>query len=59
AFLQRSARELGQTVIMVTHDPVAASYADRVVFLADGRIVDELDQPTRDGVLETMKRLGD
>jgi putative ABC transport system ATP-binding protein len=56
-FLQSSARTLGQTVVMVTHDPVAASYADRVVFLADGRIVDELDDPTADRVLERMKAL--
>ncbi|MGW1269272.1 ABC transporter ATP-binding protein [Streptomyces sp. NPDC002491] len=48
-------RASGQTVVMVTHDPVAASYADRVVFLADGRIVDEMDEPTADGVLELMK----
>jgi putative ABC transport system ATP-binding protein len=58
-FLRTAVDELSQTVVMVTHDPVAASYADRVVFLADGRIVDELDRPTRDAVLETMKRLGD
>ena len=55
AFLQSSARTLGQTIMMVTHDPVAASYADRVVFLADGRIVDEIDDPTADRVLERMK----
>ncbi|MGW5423115.1 ABC transporter ATP-binding protein [Streptomyces sp. NPDC003943] len=54
-FLRNSVRELGQTVVMVTHDPVAASYADRVVFLADGRIVDEMLQPTADGVLDRMK----
>ncbi len=58
-FLRAAVDDLGQTVVMVTHDPVAASYADRVVFLADGRIVDELPAPTRDSVLETMKRLGD
>jgi putative ABC transport system ATP-binding protein len=57
-FLRSAVDELGQTVVMVTHDPVAASYADRVVFLADGTIVDELTGPTRDSVLETMKRLG-
>ena len=45
AFLRRSVDELGQTIVMVTHDPVAASYADRVVFLADGRIVDEHRRP--------------
>jgi putative ABC transport system ATP-binding protein len=56
-FLQRSAREFGQTVVMVTHDPNAASYADRVIFLADGRIVRELHHPTADAVLETMKHL--
>jgi putative ABC transport system ATP-binding protein len=48
--LARSARELGRTVVMVTHDPVAASYADRVVFLADGRLVDEMAGPTTMGV---------
>ena len=58
-FLRTAVDDLAQTVVMVTHDPVAAAYADRVVFLADGRIVDELAQPTRDGVLETMKRLGE
>jgi putative ABC transport system ATP-binding protein len=56
AFLRNSVRELGQTVVMVTHDPVAASYADRVVFLADGRIVDELTAPTADAVLDRMRR---
>ncbi len=58
-FLRSAVDDLAQTVVMVTHDPVAASYADRVVFLADGSIVDELLDPTRDAVLETMKRLGD
>jgi putative ABC transport system ATP-binding protein len=57
-FLRAAVDDLQQTVVMVTHDPVAASYADRVVFLADGAIVDELAGPTRDSVLETMKRLG-
>jgi len=56
-FLQRSVREFGQTIVMVTHDPNAASYADRVVFLADGQIVTELRTPTADAVLDTMKRL--
>ena len=56
--MRRAVRELGQTIVMVTHDPVAASYADRVVFLADGRIVDELHQPTPDSVLDRMKSLG-
>jgi len=56
-FLQLSVREYGQTIVMVTHDAVAASYADRVIFLADGQIVSELDKPTADAVLDTMKRL--
>jgi putative ABC transport system ATP-binding protein len=56
-FLRRAADEIGQTIVMVTHDPTAASYADRVLFLADGRLVDELSQPTADRVLERMKRL--
>ena len=55
-FLRDSVREMGQTVVMVTHDPGAASYADRVLFLADGRIVDEMAAPTADAVLERMKR---
>ena len=58
-FMRRAVTELGQTIVMVTHDPVAASYASRVVFLADGRIVDELADPTADRVLDFMKRLGD
>ena len=58
AFLRSAVDDMGQTVVMVTHDPAAAAYADRVVFLADGKIVHELTDPTRDGVLETMKRLG-
>jgi putative ABC transport system ATP-binding protein len=56
-FLRDSVRSFGQTVVMVTHDPVAASYADRVVFLADGQVVDELADPTAETVLEAMKRL--
>ena len=51
--------DFGQTVVMVTHDAKVASYADRVVFLADGRIVHEIEQPTVDGILDTLKRLGD
>ncbi|WP_328719869.1 ABC transporter ATP-binding protein [Streptomyces sp. NBC_00247] len=54
-FLRNSVRELGQTVVMVTHDAVAASYADRVIFLADGAVVDEMARPTADGVLDRMK----
>jgi putative ABC transport system ATP-binding protein len=57
-FLRRSVRELGQTVVMVTHDPVAASFADRVVLLADGRVVGEIVEPTADSVLDHIKRLG-
>ncbi|MFB7056028.1 ABC transporter ATP-binding protein [Streptomyces vinaceus] len=58
SFLAASVRELGQTVVMVTHDPVAASYAGRVVFLADGRVVDEIHQPTAETVLARMKHFG-
>ncbi len=54
-FLRRSVDEFGQTVVIVTHEPFAAAYADRVLFLADGRIVDEMRDPTADGVLERMK----
>jgi putative ABC transport system ATP-binding protein len=57
ALLRRTVDELGQTIVMVTHDPGAASYADRVVFLADGRTVDELYGPTVDSVLDRMGRL--
>ena len=58
AFMSRAVRELGQTIVMVTHDPVAAGYADRVVFLADGKVVDHLDGPTPDSVIDRMKVLG-
>ena len=57
-FLRNSVAEFGQTVVMVTHDPVAASYAERVVFLADGSVVDEISGPTADRVLDRMKQLG-
>ncbi|HEV2638756.1 MAG TPA: ABC transporter ATP-binding protein [Actinocrinis sp.] len=57
-FLGTAVRELGLTVVMVTHDPAAAAHADRVVFLADGRVVDTLDQPTAELVLDRMKGLG-
>jgi putative ABC transport system ATP-binding protein len=57
-FLRGAVNTLGQTVVMVTHDAVAASYADRVLFLADGRIVDEMLKPTADGVFDYMKKLG-
>ncbi len=56
-FLRRSVDEFNQTIVMVTHDAHAASFADRVIFLADGRIVDELREPTADSVLEKMKNL--
>ena len=55
AFLRQAVDELGQTVVMVTHDANAAAYADRVVFLADGRIVDEMLEPTSERVLDRMK----
>jgi putative ABC transport system ATP-binding protein len=57
SFMRHAVRELGQTIVMVTHDAVAASYADRVVFLADGRITDQLVNPTPDAVLDHMRRL--
>ena len=56
-FLRRSVDEFGQTIVMVTHDAVAASYCDRVVFLADGRVVDELAAPSRELILEHMAEL--
>jgi putative ABC transport system ATP-binding protein len=58
AILRSSVRDMGQTLVMVTHDPIAASYADRVVLLADGALVGEIDQPTPDRVLDALKRLG-
>jgi putative ABC transport system ATP-binding protein len=57
--LRSSVKEHGQTTVMVTHDPVAAAYTDRVVFLADGRIVDELRSPDREQVLNKMQELAD
>ena len=57
-FLQQAVRDMQQTVVMVTHDPVAAGHADRVLFLADGHIVDEMSDPTSDAVLDYMKNLG-
>jgi putative ABC transport system ATP-binding protein len=56
-FLQNSVKDFGQTIVMVTHDPNAASYADRVVFLADGKVVGEMFEPTADAVLDKMKQL--
>jgi putative ABC transport system ATP-binding protein len=57
--MRRAVDEMRQTIVMVTHDPTAASYADRIVFLADGRIVDEMLDPTPGRVLERMKRFGE
>jgi len=58
-FMRRAVRELGQTIVMVSHDPVAASYAQRVIFLADGRIVDEMTHPTPERVLDRLKNFGE
>ena len=58
SFMRLAVREFGQTIVMVTHDPVAASYADRAVFLADGRIVADVDHPTPDSVLDQMRTIG-
>jgi putative ABC transport system ATP-binding protein len=57
-FLRRAVDQMGQTIVMVTHDPGAAAHADAVVFLADGRIVDHMADPTAERVLDTIKRLG-
>jgi putative ABC transport system ATP-binding protein len=57
-FLRRAVDEMAQTIVMVTHDPVAAAHADAVVFLADGRVVDRMADPTVERVLDTIKRLG-
>nr|WP_067509798.1 ABC transporter ATP-binding protein [Actinoplanes sp. TFC3] len=57
-FLQTSVRELGQTVVMVTHDPAAAAYADRVVMLADGRIAGDLDRPSHAAIAAALQELG-
>jgi putative ABC transport system ATP-binding protein len=57
SFLRRSVRELGRTIIMVTHDPAAAAYADRVVLLADGRIAGDIAQPTPESVLAGLDAL--
>jgi putative ABC transport system ATP-binding protein len=59
SFMRRAVRELGQTIVMVTHDPVAASYASRVIFLNDGRIVDSMEDPTAERVLEFLKQYGE
>ena len=57
--MRKAVDDLNQTIVMVTHDPNAAGYADRVVFLNDGRIVDEMSEPTADRVLDRMKRFGE
>ena len=59
SFLRAAVDDFHQTIVMVTHDPSAASYADRIVFLADGQIVDEMFEPTADRVLDRMKQFGD
>jgi putative ABC transport system ATP-binding protein len=58
SFMRTAVHDLGQTIVMVTHDPVAASYADRVIFLADGRLVDEMQHPVAEAVIDRMKRFG-
>jgi putative ABC transport system ATP-binding protein len=58
SFMRHAVREFGQTIVMVTHDPVAAGYADRIVFLVDGRVVDEMANPTAEAVFDRMKNLG-
>jgi len=57
-FMRRAVKEFHQTIVMVTHDPTAASYADRILFLEDGRIVDEMREPTAERVLDRMKQMG-
>ena len=56
--MQRAVEDLGNTIVIVTHDPIAASYASRVVFLADGRVTDELSNPKPDSILDRMRQLG-
>ena len=58
-FMERAVADLGQTIVMVTHDPVAAAHASRVVFLADGKIVDEMSDPTAEQILDRIKAFGD
>src|SRR5690606_5212196 len=57
-FMRAAVDEFGQTIVMVTHDPTAAAYADRVVFIADGQIVDDMSEPTVDGIIDRMKQIG-
>jgi putative ABC transport system ATP-binding protein len=58
-FMRQAVTDLGQTIVMVTHDPIAAGYSDRVVFLADGKIVDELRNPTAETVIDHVKDIGE
>jgi putative ABC transport system ATP-binding protein len=58
-FMRKAVGDMGQTIVMVTHDPVAAAYSDHVTFLNDGRIVDSMEQPTSERVLDRMKRFGE
>jgi putative ABC transport system ATP-binding protein len=58
-FLRRAVDDMAQTVVMVTHDPNAAGYADRIIFIADGRIIDEMTDPTPARVVDRMKRIGE
>jgi putative ABC transport system ATP-binding protein len=58
SFMRKAVRDFGQTIVMVTHDPSAAAYADRVIFLDDGKVVASMDDPTTDGIFEAMKDLG-
>ena len=57
-FMRQAVDQHGQTIVMVTHDPYAAAHADRVVFLADGKVVDELDRPTAESIIDRMKQIG-
>jgi len=57
-FMRDAVDEFGQTIVMVTHDANAAAYADRVVFLADGRIVYDMSEPTADKIIDRMKQIG-
>lgn len=57
-FMRGAVSDFGQTMVMVTHDPIAASYADRVIFLEDGQVVDEMREPSTDSILERMRELG-
>ncbi len=57
AFMRSAVDDFGQTIVMVTHDPNAASYSDRVVFLRDGKVEDELTGPTQEAILDRMKKL--